>query len=322
MNLLFISPNRVGGTVTYTAHLAHALELIGEPAVIYRLSEGDERRPRSFGYGWSYLNVNFATMRELVKSGPTLIAHAHSDYDKEVAELMALGAWFVIHDPGDAGVFPGLVDHKRVIVIRKANLALCRHATFIHHPYVRTFEGTPAGYQGRPHHATTLSRLAANKKTAWVIEANRLLPKERRIDLRGSESRMYTWGLSKKYPEFKQDPGRGWPAEMGAAERIARDARFMVDLTDMPGDGGGSQYTYLHAVDAGTAVVLNASWVTQGGVWQPGENCLAVDSPVALADALKAAGPSLAGRLARAATPLLKPHEPRAVARRYLEVMS
>lgn len=321
MNLLFISPNRVGGTVTYTAHLAHALYSLGIEAPIYRLASRDEMAPRPFGYGLTYRNVGFETMADLTEER-TLIVHAHSDHVDVVEQLMDLGAWFTIHDPGDVKVFEGLADRERVVVIRKANLAACPNATYIPHPYVRTFNTFQAGYQGRPHHATTLSRLASNKKTSWVLEANRLLPPQKQIQLRGSESRMYTWGLSKKYPEFHQDPARGWAAEMGAAERIARDARFMVDLTDMPGDGGGSQYTYLHAVDAGAAVVLNSSWVTPEGVWRPGWNCLAVDSPTALADALSAAGPTLAGRLARNAYDLLAEHDPAAVARLYKRVIS
>lgn len=320
MNVLFMSPNSNGGTVTYTAHLMYALEC--KPRLRRYIGGKDQSKPRDFGYGQLYLNTSFDTLRKLVKEEPTIIAHAHSDYVEEVEELVKLGAWFVIHDPGDARCFPSLTSSKRVIVIREANLVHCPNATYIPHPFVRSMDRAKLPiHSRRKTHAVTLSRLASNKKTAWILEANRLLPKKQRIELRGVESRMYTWGLTHKYPEFKQDPTRGWPKVMGAAEQIAARARWLVDMTDMPGDGGGSQYTFLHAIDAGCAIMLNATWPTAKGVWKPGKNCLVADGPESLAAQLRKVTPLMSARLADAAYPLLHTHDPRRVARRYMEVI-
>ena len=51
---------------------------------------------------------------------------------------------------------------------------------------------------------------------------------------------------------------------------------FVVDMSIIVGDGGGTQYTFLEAIYHGCALILHKDWVEKGNVFKNGKNCFVV----------------------------------------------
>ena len=46
-----------------------------------------------------------------------------------------------------------------------------------------------------------------------------------------------------------------------AISNILSKSKFMVDLSQLPNDGGGTQYTFLEAIYNNSAIILNRKWI-------------------------------------------------------------
>jgi hypothetical protein len=88
---------------------------------------------------------------------------------------------------------------------------------------------------------------------------------------------------------------------------ILADAKYVVDMSVIKHDGGGSQYTFLEAMYQGCALVINAKWVMDSKTeFEDGKNCFIVAGEEDLV-ALMNKDPSTA-RVLRGEKELLKPH--------------
>ena len=333
VNLVMFNPNAYGGTVTYTAHLYHALTEAGCVCTIYRLGGStthvSSRKP--FGYGCEQISCGLNHLNRILSKGITLItACIGKEYEEPTLDLFNRGAFLTIHDPNDLGNFVdrSFITSDRIIIIRPNNTAICRNATFIPHPFKRINEGLTFSHP-RPKHAVTLSRLGAIKRTKWVVEANRELPQDKQIWLRGYDDRFFTYNMfvrTGKYPEFKQDSDlppeekKTFAKELGEAQRIASQATYLVDLTEIKGDGGGTQYAFFEGMDAGCVMVLNSAWTDRpGSIWKPGRNCLSASSKDDLVKVLSESRKKLELKsLVEESHLLFQGHGPGEVGRRYL----
>jgi hypothetical protein len=54
-------------------------------------------------------------------------------------------------------------------------------------------------------------------------------------------------------------------------QSILQNAKFVVDLSVITHDGGGTQYTFLEAIHEDCVLVLHKDWVRQGNTFQHGE---------------------------------------------------
>ena len=68
---------------------------------------------------------------------------------------------------------------------------------------------------------------------------------------------------------------------------ILQKTPYVVDMSTIKHDGGGSQYTFLEAIYQDCVLILHREWVNQGTLWKEGVNCLAADTPEELASLLK-----------------------------------
>lgn len=299
VSLVMLNPNGYGGTVTYTAHLYHSLRSVGLKPTIYRLGSGTGTHigpPRDFGYGCVYRSATLDGLLRL-KGVVHVTACIGLEYGRPTRLLLEQGACLTIHDPNDLSGFGddrSFLSSPKIILIRAHNTVLAPAGTYIPHPFVRRTGGRsiPAP---RPRHAVTLSRLGSIKRTKWVLEANRQLPSDKQIWLRGYDDRFFTYTnlvATGKYPEFKQDSQlppeekKTFAKNMGEAQSIAERATYLVDLTEIKGDGGGTQYTFFEGLDAGCCLVLNKAWTrpphwtveerNKYGLWHHGVNCLEV----------------------------------------------
>lgn len=304
--LFFLYQAFGGGSTSFTVHLFKAFEEAGITPHIYRVRERGEETERPFtGYrGVTYRNINVKEALRIAKNVPSLLtAAAHSKHlafePKLVRQLARRGMVTVAHDPNEFKVYDHLPFVKKkgypVICIRPTMQEFIKHATFIHHPYVRYTEPkhwTPPDL--RPHLAVSIARVTFVKRTHMILEVNRLMEHERNhVILRGAENRLYTKHvLSKRYPEYEQGK-TGYPMEWGYSVIEAEKGIFALDFTYFPDDGGGSQYSFMEAWDAGTVNIIHKDWLRYPGEMHahPTDrakgNCIAVSGPQEASDWLR-----------------------------------
>ena len=64
---------------------------------------------------------------------------------------------------------------------------------------------------------------------------------------------------------------------------ILKDAKYMIDMSIIKGDGGGTQYTFLEAIHQDTVLILHLDWINAGTTFKSGYNCIGVSSSEELA---------------------------------------
>lgn len=309
VNLIYLSPNPYGGWVTYTVHLYAALTSQGVDVHLYKVGNRTERNRRPFGSGLAYRNITMIDLLDL--PGNKLITASAKKFKEEAECLVDNGAWIVCHDPTE---FKNLPDSMpKLFVIRPSGLEYFPHAHYIPHPYMRAKK--LMDLRTRMRNAVSVSRIDFDKHTEILLDANRLLPANKRIDIYGFENRLYTkFKIMPKYPEWVQSKA-AFPREDGAAFALLTGARYMVDMSIIKGDGGGSQYTFLEAMDAGCVPVLHEEWCTVKGEMRPGKNCLVVSDGKSLAKVLRQKPPTDLGNT-------LRIHNHKTIGKRYVEILS
>lgn len=272
--VLYATKVNIGGWATFTRHLVDSLRDQGQPCELVKLGNRTELFLRPFGADHQYRNMHIDDLAKCAKGSPIIIAALGKHYVEEAEHLIKLGAKVVIHDTAESTVRMGV---ENPWCIRKV-LAQLYGGTFIRHPYVRHDLDTVPFPRTKKIYAT--SRVDFDKNTAMILDANRLGAK---IDIVGFENRLYTkFKIVPDYPEWVQSPGTH-PRTGAGSFALLREALAMVDLTDIKGDGGGTQYTFLEAWDAGARPVIGDWWLRKGDDMVRGRNCHAVGSAEELA---------------------------------------
>jgi hypothetical protein len=331
--IFFMLPKLGGGSTTFTAHLHRAFQAAGWQPMIYRVKKRGEDKRRSFGEydGVFYRNVTFESATRIVRTMPSIMSAAAPSrelYDQSaIRDLMRLGMRFVVHDPNEFKIYDHLQGWRRgtptrPICIRPTMRKFLQEAVYVPHPYYRS--QAPRAFLTRTWHAISVARIASVKRPALILEANRLLPDDRRVRLMGAEHRLFTWGLAKKFPEFEQcGKTFQFPMTFDASVMLCARAHYHVDMTYFPDDGGGTQYAQMEAMDAGCVNVMHQDWFRYGGELTPGRHVLAVDGPDALARCLRRPlERQLHLEVQRECYLLLDKHAPDVVGGQYAEEMS
>jgi len=239
--------------------------------------------------------------------------------------LVAAGAAVTLHDPNDFKDAAWRTTLRRlrarVVAIRPAVAAHLTaqgvDVTYIPHPYVP--QAARWGLGGARYHAISLSRLDWDKHTELIAAANLQLPPECQVAVFGAENRRYTHlRLDPHWPAWRVAYHGAFPAEPDAGAHLARRAAYVVDMSAIAGDGGGTQYTFLEAWDAGARLIVNRAWLTgrADDVLQPGVNCLVAGTAAELA-ALLAGDPAAHDAVCAGGRAQLARHAPAAVVPRY-----
>ena len=317
VNLFYLSGNTTGGWVTYTAHLMYGLAKVAPGLVkLYKVGNNTERKERSFGYGLSYRNVTLADALLIAKGDPTVIVALQKNYREQAAALIGAGAWLVVHDPAEFANLK-LCASSKYITIRKAVTPQVPGATFVPHPYSRSCVGKVNTLE---HNACSICRIDFDKHTEILLDANRLLPDKLKIQIRGFENRLYTrFKIVPKYPEWVQSVNH-YPREREAAVAICGKSRYTVDMSLIKGDGGGTQYSFLEAMDAGSINIIHKDWVIPGDEMVPGANCLAVSNGAELAALLSKPLPNQRA-IVEAGYKLLQRHESAVIAQKFYDLI-
>lgn len=308
--VLYATKVNIGGWATFTRHLVKLLEEYGQEVCLCKIGNNTEAFVRPFGEGLFYRNITVNDLASMSRHHPFIIAALGKHYVEEAERLMKNGAGIVVHDTAES---TNRMNVHKPWVIRKALLGVGTDAVFIRHPYIRhSREGlkVPAKRSG----AVATSRVDFDKNTAMILDANRLGAK---IDIIGFENRLYTrFKICPDYPEWVQSKGDHPRTGAGSFERLL-GAKFMVDLTDIKGDGGGTQYTFLEAWDAGAVPVIGEWWIRPKDDMIGGVNCIPVSNASILSQQIKRRGD--VAYLAEAGATQLKKHSPKVLGPQIME---
>lgn len=265
ITLAYLAKPVTGGWVSYTAHLARGLMAAGHTVTLAKQGRRSETFSRDFGMGLRYLNTSTAVFDTLARRGQLIVTACDKSAGPElVAALRDAGAAVVIHDPTELkGGMHEALDHGNapLWVVRRSMMAHLPHATYAPHPYVRA---GLAEWKGRRWHAVAYSRLDWDKHTDMIVEANKRLPPSIGVRLHGAENRLYTHHkLDAVDPDWRDYyAGPMARVDLWAGTRLASRATWVVDLSVIKGDGGGTQYTFLEALDGGARLVVHDRWFT------------------------------------------------------------
>lgn len=317
MNLAYLTNVKLGGFATFTTHLLLGLRANGVKARLFKPAKKLERKLRPFFGGVGYQNVPLDFLRSEAKK--TLIVCAYAKAFPEALEaLLEGGASIVIHDPTELkGGLEELVlrFQPKVIAIREVNALAFKQRGFervrlLPHPYM------PRGGDlaiSRPKRAVSFSRVDFDKHTDIVVRASEVEP----IDIYGAVNPMYAFHkLNAACPDWRSHYRGSFEPGLHAAVALASEYAWAVDMSVIAGDGGGTQYTFLEAWDAGCGLVLNNGWLKPEGVLVNGENCIGVSSSDELVEAVRRDPPE---RLLLAGKKLLEKHDARRVALEFLD---
>jgi hypothetical protein len=107
-----------------------------------------------------------------------------------------------------------------------------------------------------------------------------------------------------------------------ATSKILKKAKLMVDLSFLPNDVGGTQYTFLDALYHNCAIILNRQWMENVDPkyrdFKEGENCYAVSNAEELKELLDDAEKIDTSKTVQNARKLLDRHIANAAEKSYL----
>ena len=291
-SLLYLAKPTVGGWVSFTAHLSL---LKDDP--IFKISKrtetkGGRAKLRDYGYNTKYQNVSLEDF--LTQDRPVLVT-AVDKSGHDVLEQLPPGTEIVVHDPTELKANKGrllqLLPKFNVITIRKTVSDLLNSQgipnQFLYHPFVSVGGSFPEQSKSG---TVSVSRIDYDKHTEIILKANQLMLDP--IEIYGTKNDRYVYHkLRDLDPMREQTPGSSYrgkfPKDFHSLAEILSPAKFVVDLSKIKQDGGGSQYTFLEAIDFGCALILNRAWVEgKDSPFIPGENCFAVSDEYELAELL------------------------------------
>lgn len=312
MKIIYMSPNPFGGWATFTAHLVKGMGSTAD-VELCKVRRTTEKRNRKFGYGLEYRNYSLEDMKSY--DGPLLITAVGKSELNNAIELIKGGAFVVIHDPNEFYLLDYIKDYSKVFTIRQTVKDLIPGSRLIKHPYARTHEpGTLSKAELR---ACSVARIDFDKNTDMIIGASQLLRKmgHRGVQINGFENRLYgKFKLAKAFPSWmKVQSSHQFKREFSSAVDLCHRAYYAVDLSVIQQDGGGTQYTFLEAMDAGAINIIHRDWECQPGVMESGVNCLSVSSEEELADLVPKDLPNRK-EIIQATDKLLEQHEASSVA--------
>lgn len=336
--VFFFWPTLGGGTTTFTAHLMAALTMADSSPRLYRVAEEGKRgKLRPFGeYGYDIETVDVATARIIVRNTPSVLAAPASakflPRPDLLMHLLKNGMRCVVHDPKEFSAYSGRPwtppkFPQPPICIRPTLREYVKDAVYIRYPYRRSGvrRTKVQEIRDRTKVAISTARIHSSKRPTMLIEANSLLPKRLRIQMLGTKYRMYSYGLTKKWPGvFEQKRGAfTHPLSFEAPVMVNSEAVYNFDMSWFETNGGGSQYCQLEAMDAGCVPVMHGDWFRYRGSMREGVNAMSVSSPQEIASLVKNhAHPqdtNIRACIRAANLAFLKQHDPARIGRQYMK---
>jgi hypothetical protein len=294
-NLIYLAKPIYGGWVTFTAHLSHKYKY-----PLFKLSKKNESCTRNFGYNISYQNV---TLEKILKMGNLIITALDKHY-WDYLQYFPPSTKVIIHDPTELKTSKNnpnplltpekkLLSEFKIITIRESvqryiseNYSI--QSEFLVHPFYKyPLDKTKDSVDYR---CISISRIDFDKHTDIILKANKLINKEKdKIRIFGAENRLYvfhklqdldfhTWWMG-KFPKTL-------PLITEDNKSILNNCQFVIDMSLIKNDGGGTQYTFLEAIYEDCILILHNEWIQQGTLFKSGVNCIGVSNEHELANVI------------------------------------
>lgn len=276
-NLLYLSNSNFGGWVSFSYHLA---KILGKNHIL--------KVKHSFrGGGIFYGDIRYKNVKESLLGklkSPIILAvdKAHYGLLSKIKE-----ATIVIHDPTELSAeVMDFIKRNKVITIREtvSNLLLKKGIknTFLKHPFYRYPKIITEKKANR-----ALSRVDFDKNTDIICKANNLGAS---IEIYGYKNHIYYYHTLKGLGFDNYYKGT-YKKDISSISKVYAETRFLVDLSTIKKDGGGTQYTFLEAEYHGCTLILHKDWCNvKGSLYVTGKNCYAVSNEKELTNALKMPG--------------------------------
>jgi glycosyltransferase involved in cell wall biosynthesis len=324
-SFFFISDYMYGGCVTFTAHLLHTLNR----KKVFRIAKKFEKRKKNFGYEIKYQNVPVEYLDSVDNIFITDMFQHFECLEKlrRITKERGKEVTVVVHDPGEVFRFnEPYLKYWNIITIRRSMQQFLQdkygiESKFIYHPfypYPIRREGDRDDYddyedvedENKKMQAVSISRIDFNKNTEIILDANK--------KVRNNPIKIYGWANREYVSEqldtvaFNQYYQGKYVKSFDATSKILKKAKFMIDLSFLPNDGGGTQYTFLDAIYHNCAIILNRQWIenVDRGYrdFKEGENCYAVSNSEELRELLDSAENIDTTKIVRNARKLLDRH--------------
>ena len=305
-NLVYLAKPVYGGWVTFTAHLSRKF---GYP--IHKVTKRSEKNTRPYGYGCSYQNLSLGDVLLL----PNILITAVDKHYWSLLQFFPKDTEIVIHDPTecktsskskdgnplvqDTSIGSHLLQNFNVITIRAAVQQYLKDeheisSVFKRHPFYNYELSKGPGWS---YPNVSVARIDFDKNTDILLKANAQLMNKCKIKIKdvqpiylfGAENRIYVHHMLKPLNISEYWKGK-FPKELEPSldnKSILRDAKYMVDMSTIKGDGGGTQYTFLEAIHNNCVLVLNNEWIKKGDLFVSGTNCIGVSDETELAGFLE-----------------------------------
>lgn len=297
IQFLYLHRYLYGGATTFTAHLLHTLQSFRGNSIVLRYTRRSENKLRDFGYGIFYRNISMDILKTLRHPFVTLFKDNYLhilpklNEGKNPHDIM-----LVIHDYRDISdkVIPYIKSWK-VITIRKTVQEYLKNrynldTLFLYHP----FYPYPIISRESRKGAVSISRISFEKNTDMIIKANRTLSEQQGIKIYGCPSRMYVHlflgGLNGDFSRYYCGK---FDKSFSTLSEILANAKFVVDLSSLKHDGGGTQYTFLEAIHNGCGLILHRKWLEGKEIpskycdFKENYNCFAIENEKELTELIK-----------------------------------
>ncbi len=292
--LFYLSDYRYGGCTTFTAHLLHVLNR----KYVLCLTKAFYKDIGDFGYGIKFQRKPIGFLDKVKR---IFIADMFENFhilkkieDKDVT--------IVVHDPCE--IFnenERYLKRWNIVVIRKAVQAYLKrkydlNAKFLYHPFypykkpVNDVKGEEKEKTTHNHNnnnnnndrkeAVSISRVEPHKNIDMILMANKKI-RHNPIKIFGLVNPSYV-SINLKKLDFDKYYHGMFDKSFNQVSNILSKSKFMVDLSEIPNDGGGTQYTFLEAIYNDSAIILNRKWIETVDKkyrdFKEGYNCYAVSN--------------------------------------------
>jgi len=283
-NLLYLSRCAFGGWPTFTVHLSKKFNY-----PIHKITKRSEAKARDFGYECKYLNCHIDKIKKLDN---LLITAIDKHYFKFLPHIPD-GTDIVIHDPTEVrGTSKAILrDHLKrfnIITIRKTvqdyiSHHFGLHSSFKYHPFYEY----PITNCYEKKGGISISRIDYDKNIHMIVSANDIInDPHNNIEIYGAPNDLYVYFKLKKSNYNQYYCGR-FGKSFRSLDGLLFDKKFLVDMSTIKNDGGGSQYTFLEAIHNRCILVINKGWLKRESHLIPGINCIAVENEHELAHIIK-----------------------------------
>jgi glycosyltransferase involved in cell wall biosynthesis len=290
---LYLSNYMFGGCVNFTAHLLHSLRK--KCVLILMRTRLKEPRRGDFGYNIYYEGIPMELFDSIKNPFITdMFKNFHL-----LQKLKRNDITIVIHDPGE--IFKEnepYLKYWNIICIRRIFQKYLENIynlnpKFLYHPfYPYPIQRNDDNNLITKTEAVSISRIDYGKHLDIALNANKLIKLKNNNN--NNSIKIYGWVNSKyvhhelEREQFSQCYHGKFKKSFSAISKILSKAKFMVDLSVIQHDGGGTQYTFLEAIHNDTALIINRKWIEDVDPkyrdFKEGYNCYAVSNEKELAE--------------------------------------